>query len=108
MLYPVILLITIQPKCPPIIKTFRRLGAYSKDTLCDTLLTATPALNVSPYTDDVDVQTDTLTSILIDCLDQCAPLVTTVIKKPFAPWISDKIRSAMATRDSFQALLKIR
>lgn len=96
-----------KPKRPPLIKTFRHLGAYSKDTLCDALLTATPALNVIPSTDDVDVQTNTLTSILTDCLDQCAPLVTTVIKKPFAPWISDEIRSAMATRDTLQARLKL-
>ncbi len=37
-------------KRPPQIKTFRHLGVYSKDTLCDALLTATRALNVIPPT----------------------------------------------------------
>ncbi len=96
-----------KPKRQPVMKTFCRLGAYSKDVFCDALLTATPALNVISSTDDVDFQARTLTSVLTNCLDHCAPLVTTVIKKPFSAWISDEIRSAMTTRNTLQARLKI-
>lgn len=97
----------VKPKRSPVMKTFRHLGTYSKDALCDTLLSATPALSVILSTDDVDYQTHTLTSVLSTCLDHCAPIVTTVIKKPLAPWINDDIRSAMKIRNTLQTCLKL-
>ncbi len=43
---------------------------------------------------------------MADCIEQYAPVVTTEIKKPFAPWITDKIRSAMTVRNDLQSQLK--
>ncbi len=96
-----------KPKRKPVMKTLRHLDAYSKDVFCDALLTATPALNVISSTDDVDFQARTLTSVHTNCFDYFDPLVTTVIKKPFAPWINDEFREVMATGNTLQARLKL-
>ncbi len=87
-------------------RTSRHLGAYSKDSLCNALLTAQPALSRIPLTDDVDVQVALLTSVFTSCMDYCAPVVTTIVNKPFAHWLTDEIRSAMATRNALQSRLK--
>ncbi len=57
-------------------------------------------------TDDVDAQVDILTSVFTSCLDHCAPVVTSIVNKPWAPWLNDEIRSAMATRNALQTRLK--
>ncbi len=95
-----------KPKRLPVTRTSRHLGAYSKDSLRNALLTAEPALSRIPLPDDVDVQVDILTSVFTSCLDHCAPVVTTIVNKTFAPWLNDEIRSAMATRNAFQSRLK--
>ncbi len=95
-----------KPKRLPVTRTSRYLGAYSKDSLCNALLTAEPALTSIPLTDDGDAQVDILTSVFTSCLDHCAPVVTTIVNKSFAPWLNDEIRSAMATRNNLQSRLK--
>ncbi len=52
-----------KPKRLPVTRTSRHLGAYSKDSLCNALLTAEPALSSIPLIDDVDAQVDSLTSV---------------------------------------------
>ncbi len=95
-----------KPKRLPVTRTARHLGAYSKENLCNALVAAEPALRNIPLTDDVDTQVDILTSVFTSCLNQCAPVVTKVVNKPFAPWLNDEIRSAMATRNDLQSRLK--
>ncbi len=95
-----------KPKRLPVTRTSRHLGAYSKGNLCNALLTAESALSRIPLTDDVDVQVDILASVFTSCLDHCAPVVTTIVNKPFAPWLNDEIRSAMATRNALESHLK--
>ncbi len=38
--------------------------------------------------------------------DECAPKVTKVIRRPFAPWMSDTIRHAIQIRNNKQNELK--
>ncbi len=66
----------IKPKRKTVMKTYRHLGAYSNDALCNAFLTETPTLNKILLTDDADNQVNILTSVISNCLDQCAPLVT--------------------------------
>ena len=90
----------------PIKKTFRHMAAYSKEALCTALLRHTSELDNINHTDDVDNQLNIMTSVFTRCLDECAPIVTTEITKPFAPWINTEIRSAMNARNALQARLK--
>ncbi len=71
------------------------MGAYSKDAFCNAVLSYTLELNNIYSTDDIDTQVNILTTVLTRSLDECAPVVTTKINKPFAPWINTEIRSAM-------------
>ncbi len=45
-----------KPKRKPVIKTFRHLGKYNKDTLCELLLLEAHNLNQIMETDDADLQ----------------------------------------------------
>ncbi len=71
-----------KPKRNTVMKTYRHLGTYSNDALCNALLTETPTFNKILLTDDVDTQVNILTSVITNCLAQCAPLVTKEIKWP--------------------------
>ncbi len=73
-----------KPKRLPVTRTARHLGGYSKENLCNALVAAEPALRSIPLTDDVDTQVDILTSVFTSCLNQCVPVVTKVVNKPFA------------------------
>ena len=44
-------------------------------------------------TDDVNRQVEVFTSNCIKCLDACAPYVTKESKRPFAPWMTDNLRT---------------
>ena len=62
-----------KPKRLPVIKTFRHLGAYSRDALCNALLSRSNTLNQLLNTDDVDIQVSIFTSAFSAYLDSCAP-----------------------------------
>ncbi len=49
-----------KPKRKTVMKTYRLLGAYCKDALCNTLLTETPTFSKILLTDNVDTQVNTL------------------------------------------------
>ncbi len=61
----------------PETRTSRHHGSYTPDILCNALLNAAPTLYTIFSTDDVNTQVDTLTSVMVACIDQCAPVVTT-------------------------------
>ncbi len=90
----------------PVTRVSRHLGAYSKESLCNALLTTEPALRSIPLTNDVDAQVDILTSVFTSCLDHCAAVAITIVNKPFAPWLNDDVRSAMDTWNDLQSRLK--
>ena len=78
-----------KPKRSPVIRTFRHLGDYSKKKFCVNLLEKTQDFNMILNTDDVNKQVDIFSANFIKCLNECAPLVTKEIKRPFAPWMND-------------------
>ncbi len=73
------------------IKTFRQLGKYNKDTLCDLLLLEAHNLNQIMETDDVDLQINIFNYTFTGCLDECAPFVTKVITRPLSPWFNEDL-----------------
>ena len=93
-------------KRPPIVKTFRDLTSYSSETICDLLTKEIQALNNIFTTDNVDSQVNIFTSIFNNCLNKYAPLVTKEVRRPFAPWINEHLRSLMHERDEAQINLK--
>ncbi len=58
------------------------------------------------FTDDVNKQIELFTEVFIKCLDACAPIVTKEIKRPFAHWMNDDLRTAMKIRNNAQSNLK--
>lgn len=93
-------------KKKPVYKTFRSFKDYNNELLCDLLLSKIPILNSILATDDVDVQVDTVTSTLYDVMNNIAPLITTLITRPPAPWITQDIKSAISERDRIHNQLK--
>ena len=84
-----------KPKRSPVIRTFRHLGDYTKENFCFRVLQKTHNSNMISNTDDVNTQVDIFNANFIDCLNECAPLVTKEIKRSFAPWMNNSIREAM-------------
>ena len=95
-----------KPKRSPVIRTFRHLGDYNKEDFCFNLFERTQDFNMILNTDDVNKQVDIFSANFIKCLNECAPLVTKEIKRPFAPWMNDSIREAMNIRNTTRVKLK--
>ncbi len=57
-------------------KTSSDLKLYDEDKFCESLLNTTNKLNNILNTDDVNIQVNILTSVLTECLDNIAPIVT--------------------------------
>ena len=96
----------MKPKRKPEFKTFRSLANYSPDTLCDRILEETQTLDFILSTDDVNVQTNILTEVLTTAINDIAPVKTTLISRPPAPWMNSDIRKSLAERDKIHRLLK--
>ncbi len=107
MLLPTTTTIDIKkPKHAATVKTFRHIGTYSKDAFCNAVLSYASEINKIYLTNDIDTQVDILPTVITRSLDECAPVVTTKINKPFAPWINTEIRSAMTARNALQERFK--
>ncbi len=48
----------------------------------------------------------TFLDTFIECLDKCAPVVTKVVCRPYAPWMSDAICQAIEVRNRVRIKLK--
>ena len=94
-------------KRAPTIRTFRSLSHYSQNIFCDLLLNDMDVLNCILYTDDVNEQISIFTSIFIKCLNSIAPFVTKEVKRPYAPWIDNKIKAEIKTRNSLHKVFKL-
>ena len=88
-----------KPKREPVIKTFRSLRNYSKETFCRFLFSRVRTLNNILFTDDVNRQTDILAEVFNECLDSCAPIVTKEITRPPAQWMTHEILETIEKRD---------
>ena len=72
-------------KHEPEMRTYRSRKNYSQNIFCNLLLGEVQRLNNICNTDDVNSQVGILTEVFNGSLDQCAPVVTTEITRPFAP-----------------------
>ncbi len=83
----------IKPKRQRKIKTFRQLKNYSPEILCNLLIAETHTLNKIYITDNVDTQVQIFNEVCTKCLDLCAPFVTQEIRRAFAPWITEELKT---------------
>ena len=95
-----------KPKRKTEIRTYRSLKNYDQNTFCNLILDQLPTLNLILETDNVDKQVETFNKVFRNSLDECAPIVTKEIRRPFAPWITEDIRSSMKQRDETRRILK--
>ena len=96
-----------KPRKLSVVKSFRDLNNYDKDTFCSLLRDNVPFLNSIFETDDVDKQVCIFNDIFTKCMDMCAPTVTRAVKGRPAPWMCDEIREAMQDRNELQKQLKV-
>ncbi len=96
-----------KPRKLPVVKTFRNMKNYDKDTFCSLLLDNVHNMNNIFLTDDVNKQIDIFNDVFINCLNMCAPFVTRAVKGKPLPWMTDDIREVMKDRDNLQRELKI-
>lgn len=98
-----------KPKRQPKIKTFRQLKNYSPEILCNLLIAEGQTLNKIYTTDNVDTQVQIFNEVFIKCLDLCAPFVTQEIRRPFAPWITEELKTIIQQKnDALKDLKKDR
>ncbi len=57
-------------------------------------------------TDNVEKPVEIFNNVFMKSLDECAPTETQVIRRPFAPQMSDTIRHAIQIRNNKQNGLK--
>ncbi len=95
-----------KPKHQPLVVTKRQLRNYSPALLCNTQCRETSSLRSIFYTDDINVQTNILTNTFSPCLDLCAPMVSTKLRRPHAPWLTDEILQLINERNAKQRNLK--
>ncbi len=81
-----------KPRRLPQIKTFRQLKHYNKDIFSEYIMTEYHSFSKIFNTDDVNMQVNIFNENFIKCLDQCAPVVTKKIKRPFSPWFNEELR----------------
>ena len=96
-----------KPKRERELKTFRSLKDYTQETFCNILLDKKDLFDEILRTDDVNVQADIFTTNFMSSLDSCAPLVTKIITRPPAPWMTDEIRYEMRYRNRLKERLHL-
>ncbi len=79
---------------------------YSSDLFCDALLSESRALDNIYFTDNVNTQVEVLSAVFLKCLNFCAPLVTKELKRPFAPWLHEELRTLIQQKNCFEGLKK--
>ncbi len=95
-----------KPKREPLVVTKRQLCNYSPALFCNTLNNETGSLKPIFDADDIEIQTKILTNTFISCLDICAPMVSTKLRRPHAPWLTDEILQLMNERNTKQRNVK--
>ena len=88
------------------VRTYRCRKNYSPSIFCNLLLNEFPILNNILNTDDANKQVKILTETFNCCLNECAPVVTREISRPFAPWIDHSLKSKIDEKNKLQLELK--
>ncbi len=83
---------------PAMTKTTRQLANYSPLYLCNLLGNESNNLIQIFNTDDVNNEVRIFTDIFYRCLNDCAPMVSKVRRRPFASCFNDAIRTAIGER----------
>ena len=96
-----------KPKHEPIIRTYRSHKNYSQNSFCNLLLNNAHLLNRILDTDDINLQADIFTKVFNNCLDECAPFITTEITRPPAPWIDENMKKIIHEKNQLKARLKL-
>ena len=94
-----------KPKRQPEIRTLRNLKDYNTYMFCNKILNEVPSLNTILQIDDVNKQVEVFNDVFIKCLNECAPVVTKEVRRPYAPWIGEDITLAMGIRNDLQKSL---
>ena len=89
-----------KPKKLPITKTFRETKNSSPELFCELLLSESKTLNTIYNTDDVNAQVKVFNDVFLKCLVFCAPLVTRKLKRPFAPWLNEELRTLIQQKNN--------
>ncbi len=93
-----------KPKRTPITKTFLEMKNYSPELFCNLLISENERLNKIYATDNVNTQLEIFNDVFIKCLDFCVPLVTKELKRPFAPWFNEELKTLVQQKnDSLKA-----
>ena len=95
-----------KPKPKSQIITYRCRKHYNANNFCNLLLAESSTLNGILKTDDVHRQVHIFTNTFNICLNQLAPTVTREIKRPFAPWIEDDLKTSIWDKNKLQTTLK--
>ena len=95
-----------KPKHKNEVRTYRSLRNYSPNIFCDLILEQIPILNRILETDDVDSQVNVLNEVFNSSLNNCAPIITKEIRRPFAPWVTEDIQLSIKKRDDIKKRLK--
>ena len=95
-----------KPKPTPLTITYRCKKNYNVNIFCNSLLNETHTFNSILSTDNVNTQVQIFTDTFNTCLNECAPLVTREIRRPFAPWIDEQLRSLINEKNELQINLK--
>lgn len=95
-----------KPKLSTTLKTFQDLSHYDKDTFCWQLLSEVDNLDEIFYTDNVNEQVNTLTSVVSKSLDSCVPITTKELGRLSAPWMTNEMCEVTKARNKAQNILK--
>ena len=93
-------------KPEPVKMTFRSHKNYSQNSFCNLFLDKAYILNSILDTDDVNYQVGVFTKVFNDNLDECAPIITTEITRPPAPWIDDSLKKCIDEKNELKYRLK--
>ncbi len=90
----------VKPKRFPITKTFREMNSYSPEIFCNLLLSENKTLDNIYSTDNVNSQVEVLNSVFLKCLHFCAPFVTKELKRRFAPWLTEELKTLILQKNN--------
>ena len=75
--------------------------------LCNLLLDRISTLNEILNTDEVNSQTEIFNEVFISALDICAPFTTKIVRRPYAPWITEELREKIREKNDMLKILKL-
>ena len=94
-------------KYKPITKTFRTHKTYFKENLIKSIKGHMPDLNEIVNTDNVNNQVHIINNVLLTAINNCAPLITTRVKRKPNKWMNDTIKKNIEEREIKKHLIEL-